>query len=328
MRTTIPWDALKRAMLPLDGSIHQHAPAMVQAFAGLLSRRQWHLLTYADLTAGSCLLPLVFAAAGAKRVIVNDVAPRTTLAARALFGGETVDADVLPPRWKGHVPSFHFACDYLLAEAAQVFDRHYFARPASPIRQYLALRWIMGFATGVDGDFDILLTHDKERLAAKTDGNWGAYLARLARPKAVLRKLAAEINPVVRLVAGMRAEVHEEDLLTLAPKLRWGEGPLLVAINPPTRGLDEYTIDDQLVHSLLANRWLPLSEWHEDHRTFWTTRVKAAMAALPAGAWYIVYGGDGAMNWRDCMKVWAGGGEVQVEQRDGRGGWAIFRKPA
>ena len=64
----IPWAALRRAMLPLDGSIHDIAPEIVSAFAAIVPRRDWPALTYADLTAGSCLLPLAFAAGGAGTV--------------------------------------------------------------------------------------------------------------------------------------------------------------------------------------------------------------------------------------------------------------------
>jgi len=311
-------------MLPLDGSIHDIAPDIVDAFAAIVPRRDWHGLTYADLTAGSCLLPLAFAAGGAGRVIVNDVAPRSTLAARALFGGA---ANAIPAR---PTPSFHFASDYLLKEVAATFDRLYFKRPPTALRQYLALLWVIGFATGEDDDFDILLTHDKARLRAK-GGGWPAYLARAAKPDAVLRRLTADVEQARDLVSGVRAEVHQQDMLTLAPKLKWGPrkregGPLFVAINPPTRGLDEYTIDDQLIHSLLANRWLPLSEWHEDATTFWTKRVRGPMATVPRGAYYLVYGGDGAMRWRDCHAVWSEGGAEVASGRHGKGGWAIFRR--
>ena len=312
-------------MLPLDGSIHDLAPDIVAAFTTIVPRRDWPALTYADLTAGSCLLPLAFAAGGAGRIIINDVAPRSTLAARALFGGA---ADAVPAR---PTPSFHFASDYLLQDVAATFDRLFFKRPPTARNQYLALLWIMGFATGDTGDFDILLTHDKARLRAKTEGGWRAYLARLNKAEAVLHRLAADIERARTLVAGVRVEVHQQDMLDLAPKLKWGigkqqAGPLLVAINPPTRGLDEYTIDDQLIHSLLANRWLPLSEWHEDAKTFWTRRVRGAMASVPRGAHYLVYGGDGAMTWRACRKVWSEGGTEVASGRHGKGGWAIFQR--
>ena len=76
----------------------------------------------------------------------------------------------------------------------------------------------------------------------------------------------------------------------------------------------------------LAGRWLPLSEWHEDPRTFWEGRVRRAASSLPRGAYYLVYGGDGVLSWAQCRKVWGAYGDLCHAARDGRGGWAIYRR--
>lgn len=334
--TALPWPQLRGAMLPLDGSIHGQAPAILAAFAGIVLRKDWRKLTYMDLTAGSCLLPLAFAAAGARRLLVNDIAPRSTVTAEALFGDGKVDigavlalVDAATPRLSPHVPSFHFAADYLLAPVAQIFDRLFHApwpRRNAAAHRYLALRWIMGFAPSATESFNILMTHDPQQLRDDQDVNWRPYLRRLARHREVLSLLAEEINAGIALARRTETRIEQADLLDLAPQIDYGSGPLLVAINPPTRGLDEYVIDDQLIHSLIANRWLPLSRHRESNEIFWTRRVRTAIRALPAGAFYMVYGGDGSMRWKQCVAVWSQRGEMLVKHRDGRGGWAIFRR--
>lgn len=329
----LPWKTLRAAMLPLDGSIHDLAPDILAAVDSLVPRRQWRDLAYVDLTAGSCLLPLAFAAAGVRRMVVNDVAPRSTIAAQALFGAAPLPparlkallAGSLPQR--RHVPSFHFACDYLLEPVAARFDALFQARlPEGEARaaRYLALLWVMGFAPGVHESFEILLTHDPAQLRDDAH-DWKPYLKRLDRAEKVLAQHAAAIAAGQKLAARTKVTVHQRDMLDFTAA-DLPEGPLLVAINPPTRGIDEYVIDDQLVHSLIANRWLPLSRSRETNREFWLRRVRRAMRMLPKDALYMVYGGDGSMTWRECFATWSDFGDPQVVRRNGRGGWAIFRR--
>jgi hypothetical protein len=108
-------------------------------------------------------------------------------------------------------------------------------------------------------------------------------------------------------------------------------GPCLVAVNPPTNGVDEYVIDDQIVHSLVANRLVPLSRCTEDPAEFWTRRVEAALAPMPTGTLFLVWGGDGAMTAAACEAAWRRHGDVvhraTISFGDGRGAtWGIFRR--
>src|SRR5262249_22311580 len=113
-------DTLRAAMLPMDGNIAEHVSAIFAAFEQEVAPRQWHDITYVDFSAGSCLLPMLFGAHGVGRLVVNDTAPRSVLAAQALFGGRPVDVKQVrelvtgaSPRLRAHTPTFHFACDYL-----------------------------------------------------------------------------------------------------------------------------------------------------------------------------------------------------------------------
>ena len=321
---------LRRAMLPLDGSIAEHVPAIAAAYARLVPVKEWPSITVADLTSGSCLLPLVFAAHCARRLIVNDIAERSELAARALFGGQSLSWPTVRrlvttrrPRLAPHVPSFHFAADYLLEPVAEIFDRLYFAGQGAAY-QYLALRWILGFAPE-DTAWNILPTHDPRQLRADLTGDWAPYLRRAQAPLAVLRRLTDDLNAAMARVAQASVRVHRQDMLTLAPRLAYGKRALVVG-NPPTRGLDEYVIDDQLAHSLMANRWLPLSRSRESAEKFWTRRVNAVLAAVPTGGHAVVWGGDGAMRWAECRRVWARWGTLVAHRRVGRAGWAILER--
>lgn len=336
--STLPLSVLQRAMLPLDGSIAEHVPDIVAAYARLVPQRDWPATTIIDLTAGSCLLPLLFAARGARRLVINDLAPRSQLAARALFGGATLSwADVerrvmeRRPRLRRHVPSFHFASDYLTEPVAEIFDRLNYANV--PVRQraayqYLALRWVLGFSP-VDDSWNILPTHDPRQLRDDLSHDWAPYLRRMQQPLRVLRRLIDDFNRTVVTVSDARAAVHGEDMLTLCRRLDYGRRAFVVA-NPPTRGLDEYVIDDQLAHSLMANRWLPLSRSREAPETFWRRRVAAALARVPAGSHALVWGGDGSLRWSECAALWARYGERVAECRaqrpGGRAGWAILER--
>jgi len=330
---------MRRAMLPLDGSIAEHVPAILKAYAGIVPVRDWPGLTVLDLTAGSCLLSLLFAAQGVRRVVVNDVAERSVLTAKALFGGRTLDRRQIRgliaaprPRLRRHVPSFHFASDYLTEPVAAIFDRLFYAPvppPERPIYRYLGLRWVLGFAPSTDEDFPILPTHDETQLRRDLERDWGPYLRRQHRAAAILEGLAGDLNAAIRRVAGARVEVHQADVRTLCPQLDWRRR-LFVMINPPTRGLDEYVIDDQLAHSLLANRWLPLSRSRETAETLWSECVEAVLHRLPRGSHAVVWGGDGTLTWRQCWRLWTRLAQPvvvhPVERGRRRVGWAILEK--
>lgn len=333
----IPYAALGKAMLPLDGTIAPYVPAILDAYAGIFPQARWAELEMVDYTSGSCLMPMAFAAAGARRVTINDAAPRSHLAASFLFGGSRIDPARVEsllaskrPKLRPHVPTFHFACDYLTAPACDTFDRLYHARvPASEAAglRYLAVRWALGFAPSMVDGFEILYTHDPKQLRAIKDVDWKRYLSRAASPRKTLLGLVRDLNAAIDLVGPRRFASHLGDMKDLAPRLR-PRVPLFAAVNPPTRGLDEYTIDDQLVHSLMENRWLPLSRSMETPLDFWVKRVDAALRRLPRGAHYMVWGGDGSMSFDACRKVWDIYGSALYIKRlglsDSAAGWGIF----
>jgi hypothetical protein len=330
---------MRRAMLPLDGSIAEHAPAIVAAYARLVPRRDWPQITVVDLTAGSCLLPLLFAGRGIGRLVINDTAARSQLAAAALFGRRRLDIHRIrrlvttpAPRLRRHMPSFHFASDYLTADVADAFDRLFYARLPAAERaayRYLALRWVLGFVPSPEHEFAVLPTHAYDQLERDREHDWRHYIGRARRKLPVLTSLAMDINAAIDRAVMRRVEIRRADMLTLCRDVDYGRRAFVV-INPPTRGLDEYVIDDQLAHSLLANRWLPLSRSREAPGQFWRRRVEAALQCLPAGSHALVWGGDGSLTWSQCLRVWRRHGDAVVIRRAGRGpeapGWAIFEK--
>jgi hypothetical protein len=327
---------LKRAMLPMNGNIAEHVPAIFAVIAELLAEDDWRDVTYIDLTAGSCLLPLMFGAAGAGKLIVNDPASRTRIAALALFGGRQIDPELVrhlattaSPIMLPHVPTFHFACDYLTEPVAEIFDRLFHAdapAAARPGLQYLALLWAMGFIASIEDGFRVLMTHDEDQLLAMPDEDWRPYIERARRPLEVALDLVADVNAAIGLQRAAAIEIHSDDLVAVGRRIEFGTRPV-VALNPPTNGLDEYVVDDQIVHGLIANRWLPLRKSREDARTFWSSRLDAGLAAMPPGALCLVWGGDGAMAWSECLAVWRRHSTVRRTGRIAAGndapGWAI-----
>jgi hypothetical protein len=328
---------LRRAMLPLDGTIADWVPEIVDAYARILPQARWKDLAMVDFTAGSCLMPTVFAARGVRRLAVNDFAPRSHLAAQFLFGGRRIDSARVAallaaarPALHPHVPTFHFACDYLIEPVCAVFDRLYHARVPAAERaglQYLAVRWALGFARSVEDGFEILYSHDAAQLKKLRDPDWRPYLARARRPAAVVGQLVRDLNAAIDAIGPAKAKLFCADMKDVAPRIKFN-APLFAAVNPPTRGLDEYTIDDQLVHSLMANRWLPLSQTPETPLAFWTRRVDAALRHLPAGSHYMVWGGDGSMSFEACQAVWDLYGVARHLKRlssdAAAPGWAIY----
>ena len=329
---------LRRAMLPMDGTIADHAEPILAAAMDALGGVARDGFAYVDLTAGSCLLPLAFAAGGARRIVVNDIAARTVVAANALFAGADVTPGSLADAHGGrcrravHTPSFAFASDYLTHEACAGFDRLFHAELPSPQRatlRYLALRDVLDFADPEDG-FRILMTHDRAQLRADREQDWSGFIAahdgrleRLERRRADLAQARAAIGtPDVRIL--------HADMRDVAGAIDY-RGPCLVAVNPPTNGVDEYVIDDQIVHSLIANRLVPLTRCAETAAAFWRSRVETALAALPAGTLFLVWGGDGAMTAEACRSVWLAHGDqvhaARVELGEGRAAlWGIFRR--
>jgi hypothetical protein len=328
---------LRKAMLPLDGTIADWVPEIVDAYARILPPERWNDLAMVDFTAGSCLMPTVFAARGVRHLAVNDFAPRSHLAAQFLFGGRKIDsarvAGLLAaarPSLVPHVPTFHFACDYLIEPVCAVFDRLYHARvPAAerPGLQYLAVRWALGFARSVEDGFEILYTHDPAQLKRLREPDWRPYLARARDPAAVVGPLVRDLNAAIDAIGPAKAKLFCADMKDVAPQIKF-KAPLFAAVNPPTRGLDEYTIDDQLVHSLMANRWLPLSQTPETPLAFWTKRVDAALRHLPSGSHYMVWGGDGSMSFEACRAVWDLYGVARhlkrLSSEEAAPGWAIY----
>ncbi|MBI1244246.1 MAG: hypothetical protein GC202_04495 [Alphaproteobacteria bacterium] len=323
----------------MDGTIADWVPEIMDAFARIHPVREWPAMTMVDFTAGSCLMPALFAASGVRRLIVNDFAARSYVAARFLFGGRKISMDRVAgilkssrPKSKRHVPTFHFACDYFLEPVCEIFDRLYHADVPEQEKiglQYLAIRWALGFARTAEDGFEILYSHDTRLLAQMRDVDWRPYLSRMRGYRRVIATLVRELNASIDAIGNTQAKIHCADMIDVAEKLRLST-PVFAAVNPPTRGLDEYTIDDQLVHSLMANRWLPLSKISESPLAFWIRRVSAALEHLPENAFYMVWGGDGSMHWRECFQVWALFGEPLHISRLGQGndapGWAIFKR--
>lgn len=333
----IPYATLEKAMLPLDGTIAPYVPSILDAYARIVPRARWAELEMVDYTSGSCLMPMAFAAAGVRRVTINDAAPRSHLAASFLFGGRKIDPARVTallaakrPNSRAHVPTFHFACDYLTEPVCGIFDRLYHARvPAAEAAglRYLAIRWALGFAPSMVDGFEILYTHDPKQLRAIKDVDWKPYLARAANPRKILQGLVRDLNAAIDAVGPTRFACHLGDMKDLARRLK-PKTPCFVAVNPPTRGLDEYTIDDQLVHSLMENRWLPLSRSRETPLDFWVKRVDAALRPLPKGAHFMVWGGDGSMSFDSCRNVWEIYGNpvfvTRLRAGDAAPGWGIF----
>lgn len=335
MKTPALLATLRPAMLPMDGNIASEVPRIFAAFEALVPAGRWGEVAYIDLTAGSCLLPMLFGARGVGRLVVNDPAPRTGVAARALFGGRAIAFEqvrdlVASPRTRPHVPSFHFACDYLTRPVADIFDRLYHAdvpdAQADGLR-YLALLWVLGFTRSVADGFEVLLTHAEDQLRATRGRHWARYLDRSHRPLPVLRALVQAVNKAIATQRGGAVTIAAEDMAVLCRKIDY-RGHCFVAANPPTNGLDEYVIDDQIVHSLLANRWLPLEQCRETARAFWRSRVDAALAAAPIGALCLVWGGDGALSLAQCNAAWRRHGTPVVERKVPRStaGWMILRR--
>ncbi|MFN8701681.1 MAG: hypothetical protein ACK5X0_06115, partial [Rhodospirillales bacterium] len=193
--------------------------------------------------------------------------------------------------------------------------------------QYLAVRWALGFARSVEDGFEILYSHDAAQLKKLRDPDWRPYLARARRPAAVVGQLVRDLNAAIDAIGPAKAKLFCADMKDVAPRIKFN-APLFAAVNPPTRGLDEYTIDDQLVHSLMANRWLPLSQTPETPLAFWTRRVDAALRHLPAGSHYMVWGGDGSMSFEACQAVWDLYGVARHLKRlssdAAAPGWAIY----
>src|SRR5258708_40300590 len=79
-------DIMRGAMLPLDGSIAEHVPAILAAYARIVPPADWPQITAVDLTAGACLPPLLPAGRGGRPPGVNDLAAPGAPAARAPFG--------------------------------------------------------------------------------------------------------------------------------------------------------------------------------------------------------------------------------------------------
>jgi hypothetical protein len=145
---------------------------------------------------------------------------------------------------------------------------------------------------------------------------------------AVLLSLARDINAAIARVEGCRVEIHQDDMRERCRHVDW-RGRMLVVVNPPTRGLDEYVIDDQLAHSLLANRWLPLSRSRETAEELWADCVDKALACLPRGSHAVVWGGDGAMRWRQCRDIWQRHGVLRAigwASEPPKSGWALLEK--
>lgn len=331
---------LRAAMLPMDGSIADHAEPILAAVADAVPSAARPALGYVDLTAGSCLLPMAFAAAGARRVVVNDVAARSVVAARALFLGAPLDAAMLQQACAGrlprrpHRPSFHIVADHLMAPTAALFDRLFHAEAPSAEAaslRYLALLFVLGFADPDDG-FRILMTHDPAQLRADRETDWSAFLARLdagAAPLAAARTALVAAQSALRTPGPARRVLHA-DMQDIAAGLDY-TAPCLVAVNPPTNGVDEYLIDDQILHGLIANRQVPLARAHEDAATFWRRRVVAALTPLPRGTLYLVWGGDGAMDAQACCAVWSRFGDAVHQAQvplgpDRTALWGVFRR--
>ncbi len=204
-------------------------------------------------------------------------------------------------------------------------------RPSSGgVYRYLALLWVSGFAPTPEDGFEVLMTHDPAQLAGLKDHNWRPYFERARNAPRVLAAHAEQINAAIRLQRAGETKIVSADLIDVVATEAF-EAPCLGRHQPTDqrarriRGRRPAAAQPDR-QSLGAAVDVP----GEQGRILAPARLRAGLRALPAGALAIVWGGDGALSWRECLATWSDYGTAAHVRRTGPGdgapGWAIIRR--
>jgi hypothetical protein len=324
---------VEQAAFPMPGTFSKLADKIVDVLLATSGLRSWAEVEYVDVTAGSMRLPAIMRAFGCPKILVNDIATRSTVTARGLFfGAPPALGEVLwvvdGPAPAPELPAAAIAAGWLPEPVCVVFDKLWCAAEMHGLDrnayQYLALMWTAR-AKAADGCYYPL----SEPRVLRPE------LSRMVEnPRLVLRDLVRAYGNIRALPGTGQVEVCQGDMAEVLLAHRFSEGlSPVVAVNPPTDSEDGFHIANMVLDCLLERTPLPervdYSDDVEAGKQFWHGKVTACLELVPAGGLYLVAGGDGVLSYDHCLAVWREYGQplyVPITGRSAALQFALFRR--
>ncbi len=320
------YDMIRKGLLPFMGGLQKLVPFMLSAAEKVAPRSEWGDWRYHDITCGSCSGGAVFQFFGMS-VTMNDLAFRSYLSARAIFGPVRSDIREIyhlvelaaegpePLVPEGKKTAIDLVPGYLHPKACDIFDALYWAYERGDVSEdkgyyykFLAIRWVMLNKSYIY--FTKLPTEDLRQLALQ--GPWAKVAAVLRDPLQALTKVAHDIDHLNHAVrsSGARdeAQVFMQDCTQLVKELPF-DRPSITGLNPPTSGDATFKQSNRVLDALIYNEWQPISD-DELPADLWRHLVCETAAHIPAGHYFFNYAGDGALSWDEAHEVHKTLGEI------------------
>lgn len=317
---------IRKGLLPFMGGLQKLVPFMLEAAAEVAPRSEWRDWRYHDITCGSCSGGAVFQFYGMS-VTMNDLAFRSYLSARAIFGPSRSKRPVIeklielaaggtePLNPLGKKRAIDLVPGYLHPKACDIFDALFWAYERGDVSEdegfyykFLAIRWVLANKNYMY--FIKLPTEDLKQLALQ--GPWAKVAKIVSDPLPALLQIAHDVDHLNHAVrsSGARdhAQVHMDDCTKLVKELPF-DRPSITGLNPPTIGDATFKQSNRVLDALIYNEWQPIED-DELPADLWRHLVCETAAHIPDGHFFFNYAGDGALTWDEAHEVHKTLGEI------------------
>ena len=216
---TTSFDLIGKGLLPFMGGMRRFIPFLLDAAKSVAPMEDWHKWSFHDMTCGSCAGSAAFGFYGMS-VSANDLALRSCIPARAIFGGRAVHRGLLRaggllvptrPRAGRQEKRQGLIPEFLHPVAADMFDTLYYAaeRGAMPEEdadcfRYMAIRWVLLMKNYMY--FVKLPTFDLTQLAVQSK-LWAQTVETLRKPAEPMLQVAGQVNALVHALSSARHAV-------------------------------------------------------------------------------------------------------------------------
>lgn len=317
------FDVISKGLLPFLGGMRRFIPFLFDCVREVAPMEEWHRWSYHDMTCGSCAGSAAFGFYGMS-VTANDLAKRSAVSARAIFGRTRGNSLVLraildsePTIPEGLTPARELIPEHLHPDACDIFDRLFYAgerlglpEAVADYYRFLAVRWVL-----LNKNYMYFLklpTKDLVQLSLQGE-QWAKTVDVIQNPEKHLTKVMREVN---HLIDALISAHHERDPLLLwgdcreeIKKVQW-DRPSFVGLNPPTAGNSTFMQSNRVLDTLLFNEPQQMDDG-DMPGDLWKSLILDTAKHIPAGHYVFSFVGDGAISWEDgCAEVFPQVGET------------------
>lgn len=314
------FDLIGKGLLPFMGGMRRFIPFLMDAAKSVVPMSEWSGWNFHDMTCGSCAGSAAFGYYGMS-VSANDLALRSYIPAKVIFGGVTANRKLLehvilsskPGQVPaGKKPGRELIGDFLHPIATDMFDTLYYAEERGDVSaeqgdyfRYMAIRWVLLMKNYMY--FVKLPTLDLRQLRVQSK-LWAKTVDTLENPVPPMLQVSKQVDALVHAINSAKHErpplVQRGDCREMIKNCDFSR-PSFVNLNPPTDGNARFMQSNRVLDTLLFNEPQPIEDGMMP-ADLWKSLILDTCAHVPAGHYVFSFVGDGVVSWEEgCAEVFA-----------------------